>query len=145
MGILTEYFAATPERARAAAETGPSDELEPLRCKFVDPAVLGGALWEVVRHGRLGSPRNALYASAERVDTNDEFGPYLVRLKPDFVRELAALPDERLLPVATEWRTAEEWMGEPEVELIAELVVELRRVARAASGDGLDAYCWMCL
>ncbi len=145
VGILTEYFAATPERARAAAATGPDDELDPLRCKNVEPFVLGGALWEAIRAGRLGSPRAGLHAGGERIDGHDDEGPYLIRLAPDFVAELAALPDERLRPVAAQWRTAEEWLGEPEVDPLVELVAELRRVARAAGADGLDAYCWMCL
>ncbi|MGY0005096.1 hypothetical protein [Micromonospora sp. I033] len=145
MGIRTEYFAATPQRARVAAATGPCDELDPLRCKNVEPFVLGGALWEVIRAGRLGSPRAGLHAGGERVDGHDDEGPYLIRLVPDFVAELAALPDERLRPVAAEWRTAEEWLGSPDTELLTELVTGLRRVARAAGAEELDGYCWMCL
>ena len=48
----------------------------------------------------------------ERVDGNDDEGPYLIRLKLEFV---------------------------------ARLVGELRRVARQAVADGVDAYCWICV
>ncbi|MEU9824271.1 hypothetical protein [Micromonospora chersina] len=76
MGILTDYSAATMERARAAAAAGPGDELE---------------------------------------------------------------------PVAAVWATGEEWWGGADVEFLAELVDELRGMARRALADGLDAYCWICL
>lgn len=145
MGILTDYFAATPEQALAIGDTGPGDELAPLRSKFLEPYVLVGALWEVLRHGHLGSPRRDLQAGGERVDGNDDEGPYMIRLEPEFVAELAALPDDRIAAVAAGWVTAEEWMGEPELEVVAQLVGELRRVARQAVADGVDAYCWICV
>ncbi|MCW3839787.1 hypothetical protein ONA70_06715 [Micromonospora yasonensis] len=145
MGILTDYFPATPEQARAAAEHGPGDDLDPVRAKFVEPSVLGGALWEAVRHGALDASTETRYADDERVDDNDDEGPYLLRLKPDFVADLAALPDDRIGQVAVVWATAEEWWGGADVEFLTELVEELRRVARAALADGMDAYCWICL
>ncbi|MFE9688706.1 hypothetical protein [Micromonospora sp. NPDC005806] len=145
MGILTEYFAAIPERAQAAVQTGPGDELAPLRCKNVEPTVLGGALWEAVRHGGPDESAGDLSADAERVDGNDDEGPFLLRLESAFVAELAVLPDDRVEPVAARWATAEEWVGDIDPEILAEIVVELRRVARQALADGVDAYCWLCL
>ncbi|RZU73404.1 hypothetical protein EV384_1807 [Micromonospora kangleipakensis] len=133
MGILADYFAATPGQALTTVDAGPGDELRPLRPKFLEPFVLVGALWEVMRHGHLGSPRTGLHAGGERVDGNDDEGPYLIRLVSEFVTELAALPDDRIDAVAAGWATAEEWMGEPELEIVAQLVGELRRVA--PSGD----------
>ncbi|MGC1213956.1 MAG: hypothetical protein WA890_22175 [Micromonospora sp.] len=55
------------------------------------------------------------------------------------------LPDHRIAAVAAGWVTAEEWMGEPELEFLAHLIGELRRVARQAGADGDDAYCWICV
>ncbi|MEV0156659.1 hypothetical protein AB0H57_23435 [Micromonospora sp. NPDC050686] len=145
MGILTDYFAATPEQALAAIDRGPGDELTPLRAKFLEPFVLGGQLWAAVRHGALDASDDDLSAGGERVDGNDDEGPYLIRLVDDFVAELAALPDDRVDEVATVWAGAGEWMGEPEPGFLVELVHELRRVARRAETDGVGAYCWMCL
>ncbi|MFG2053473.1 hypothetical protein ACGFI9_05500 [Micromonospora sp. NPDC048930] len=145
MGILTDYFAASPEQALAATDTGPGDELAPLRCKFLEPTVLVGRLWAAIRHGDLDLAVEDLSTDEARVDGNDDEGPYLLRLKPAFVSELAALQDERMDDVAAAWRTAEEWMGEPDAKLVAEIVGELRRVARRAVADGVHAYCWICL
>ncbi|MGR6317366.1 hypothetical protein Q2K19_06130 [Micromonospora soli] len=145
MGILTDYFAARPEQALAAADTGPGDDLAPFRSKFLEPTVLVGRLWAAIRHGGLDLAAEDLSTGEARVDGNDDEGPYLLRLKPAFVSELAALPDERIDDVAAVWRAAEEWMGEPDEKLVAGIVGELRRVARRAVADGVHAYCWICL
>lgn len=145
VGILTDYFAASPEQALAAVDTGPGDELAPFRGTFIEPSALVGRLWAAIRHGDLDLAAQDFSTDEARVDDNDDEGPYLLRLKPAFVGEVAALPNERIDDVAAVWRTAEEWMGGPDEKLVAEIVGELRRVARRAVARDVDAYCWICL
>ncbi|MEU2614956.1 hypothetical protein ABZ570_25730 [Micromonospora sp. NPDC007271] len=107
--------------------------------------MLVGRLWAAIRHGDPDVAAERLSTDEARVDGNGDEGPYLLRLKPAFVNELAALPDERIDDVAAVWRGAEEWVGRPDEQLVAEIVGELRRVARRAVAGDVHAYCWICL
>ncbi|MFG1655245.1 hypothetical protein ACGFIY_01790 [Micromonospora chersina] len=61
-------------------------------------------------------------------------------------RAAAAIgPGDEFEPLAAVWATAEEWWGGADVEFLAELVNELRGMARRALADGRDKYCWICL
>jgi hypothetical protein len=149
MGILTDYFVATPERAVTLAARGPHGaDVPKLELKGVDPAVLGSTLWAVIEGAPVREPYSAPFdldrydAVAEYVADSDEDSHLLVQLDDDFVRVLATLPDERVAPVAASWATAEEWGGPLEPGTLDGLVLELRALAREVRSPDQHLYVW---
>lgn len=146
MGILTDYFAATPQQASSAIMDGPGEEVAPARFKFLEPAVLLGRLWAAMRHRDLAAWTDELSTEVGRVDDNPDIeGPWLVKLRDDFVTELAALADEQVTMAAKVWAEAEEWVGPTSPAAAEEIVRQLRDVARHAASPDQAMYCWICL
>ncbi len=72
-------------------------------------------------------------------------GPWLIKVRDACTAALAAIVDERLLPIANHWRHAEEWVVEWEPQRLADTIAELRAVAIAATGPGRHLYVWVCM
>ncbi len=142
MGVLTDYFAATPNEAASCATRGPVvTSLPQVALKFVDPAVILGRLWA---HIEAVPFSDSHYGNGELLTSGEE-GPWLTRIKDGCTAAIAAIPDDRLLPIADQWRAAEEWVGDWDSQGLAGVVVDLRSVARAAVETGRNMYCWMSL
>ncbi|GIJ44392.1 hypothetical protein Val02_12780 [Virgisporangium aliadipatigenens] len=152
MGILTDYFVATPEVAATLADAGPHEaDLPKLELKGVDPAVLGSTLWAVIEGVPVVAPYSAPFdldrydAIDEWLNDSDDDTHALVQLDDGFVRALATLPDERVAPVAALWGTAEEWGGPVEPGELDGLVLELRDLAREVRSEEQHLYVWWSL
>ena len=144
MGTFTEYFAATRDEALACAADGPGNtELPQIDLKWIDPAVMLGQLWA---HAE-GQPYSQDYWGDDGPPlAGDGQGPWVVQIKDACTASLAAIADDRLLPIAEGWRLAEEWIGDWEPDELAEVVGGLRTVAQAAqSTDDTHMYVWICL
>jgi hypothetical protein len=135
MGMITEYFIATPELAAGYAEVGPNrEEVPTLFLKWVEPAGLGSMLWAIIE----GVPAEAAsFSAVERVLwISDEGEAGLVQVADGFVRALAALPDERIAAVAELWATDEQWgKYPPQSGALVPAVADLRDLARQVSND----------
>ena len=75
----------------------------------------------------------------------DESGAAVVQVTDGFVRALAALPDERIAPVAAMWGPAEEWGGDIAPEELDEIVRDLRDLAREVRDPDQHLYVWWSL
>jgi hypothetical protein len=152
MGIFTDYFVATPERAVTLSADGPADEdLPKLLLKGVDPAVLGSTLWAIIEGAPVRDGFDVPFdldrfdAAESFLDTPEEHTAEVVQVADGFVRALSALPDERVAPVAALWGTAEEWGGSVEPGELEGLVCELRDLAREVRGPDQHLYVWWSL
>ncbi|NUO58213.1 MAG: hypothetical protein HOV78_16205 [Hamadaea sp.] len=142
MGILTDYFAATPAEAAACQEHGPlPTDLPQLAAKWVEPTILLGRLWAAVDGVKYNQRRH--HGDEEMLEPSDEEGPWVIRIREECRAAIAGIPDERIPELAAKWSEAEEWMR-PEPDWLAKLIPELRAVARAGIGDRA-MYVWICL
>lgn len=143
MGLLTDYFAATPEQAAACRLEGPSDEELPVASlKLVDPSVLLGKLWAGVAGQPFGPE---YYADDGLVGEPLADGPWLVKIKPVCRAVLAGISDEeQVRQAAAGWAEAAEWFGAAEPEELVETILKLRQVALAAGERGQRLYAWVC-
>ncbi|GAB3838941.1 hypothetical protein ACFPIJ_35535 [Dactylosporangium cerinum] len=159
MGMLTDYFVATADRAAALAEDGPcsAPDLPILEMKGVEPWVLGSKLWAIIEglpadngdhdsgNGGDGVPfdLDRCDAGADWVATAGD-SRVVVRLADGFVAALTALPDERVPGVSSHWARSEEWGGDIEPGELDETVLALRDLARQAVAPDLHLYVWVC-
>ncbi|MCP2322927.1 hypothetical protein HDA40_001434 [Hamadaea flava] len=142
MGILTDYFAATPAEAAACREHGPlPTELPKVAAKWLEPTILLGQLWAAVDGVKYKV--NKHHGDDEMLEPADEEGPWIIRIREECRAAIAGIPDERVPALAATWSEAEEWMA-PEPDWLEKLIPELRAVARAAVEDRA-MYVWICL
>jgi hypothetical protein len=151
MGLITDYFVATAERAMTLAENGPAGSDVPiLQMKWVEPAVLGSTLWAIienspVREGfRLPFDLDRFDASGPMIATTEDETAGVWQIADGFVQALAALPDDRIPAVAALWATADEWIGPWEPGELDDTVLGLRDLARQVSTDH-HLYVWWAL
>ncbi|WP_139128693.1 hypothetical protein [Micromonospora humi] len=151
MGILCDYFSApTDEAAATAADVpgGPRAASDPgfevVELKGIEPvvqlgtleALLTGVDYDVVAE----NPRQG-HAVAVRHD-----GEVLViSLTDELHAALAGASESRLREVATPWSETEEFWGQGEPSVLAEVLIELAGLARRAAARGERLYCWVCV
>ncbi|MEU6078694.1 hypothetical protein [Micromonospora sp. NPDC047074] len=152
MGMITDYFVATDERAEALAGCGPAgEELPKLALKWVEPAVLGSRLWAIIEEAPVAegqSPpadRSRFRAADRLVALAEDQTSGVERIADGFVRALSALPDERIPAVAARWATAEEWVGPWAPGDLDSTVLALRDLARQVRLPDQHLYVWWCV
>ncbi|GIJ44393.1 hypothetical protein Val02_12790 [Virgisporangium aliadipatigenens] len=152
MGMFTDYFVATPERAMTLADAGPGGQDVPkLELKWVEPGVLGSTLWAIIEDAPVpegyGLPFDIRRFSADgpMLFACEEYTHGLSQISDGFVRALAALPDERIAPVAARWATAEEWGVEWAPGELDDTVRGLRDLAREVRFPEQHMYLWWCM
>ncbi|MER7420348.1 hypothetical protein ABT346_26795 [Micromonospora peucetia] len=149
MGMITDYFVATPGQATALVERGPTGEQLPkLEMKWVEPAVLGSRLWAIIEDAPVTEgqdpplDRRRFDAADRLVGLSEDQTSGLEQIADGFVRALAALPDERIPAVAARWATAEEWLGPWEPGELDATVLALRDLARQVHLPDQHLYVW---
>ncbi|WP_328422043.1 hypothetical protein OG470_07360 [Micromonospora sp. NBC_00389] len=149
MGMITDYFVTSPERAMTLAEWGPAGKDVPtLEMKWVEPAVLGSILWAIIEDApvpeghRLPYDLDRFDASDQLMALSEEQTSGLVQIADGFVQALAALPDMRIAAVAARWATAEEWVGPWEPGELDDTVLGLRDLARKVCVPDQHMYVW---
>lgn len=152
MGLITDYFAASPQRAVTLAERGPAGEDVPkLEMKWVEPAVLGSTLWAIIEDAPVPDGHQLPFdlerfdAAAQLMALSEEQTSGLVQIADGFVQALATLPDERIAAVAARWATAEEWTGPWEPGELDDTILGLRDLAREVHPPDQHMYVWWSL
>jgi hypothetical protein len=80
MGMLTDYFAATPEEAMAHAERGPLVPALPyVELKWVEPSILLGLLWAHIAGAEYSL--DEFDGEDDMVALQEEHGTCLIRIK----------------------------------------------------------------
>ncbi len=171
MGVLFDYFRAPnatdarrvmdlPGGAVGAAAAG-EPALDVVDAKGVDPAIIFGQLIALIRSVPWTpdvisttmvwpppdtAPSSAEEAAALSADSPWATGPWLEEIDIETRDTLAALDDDRLQEIATEWAQIEEfaYYSNPG-DGLRELISELTGLARRARDAGDRLYCWTCL
>ncbi|MEV0160299.1 hypothetical protein [Nonomuraea fuscirosea] len=93
-----------------------------------------------------GAPQTDEEWGALPEDSPYFIGPGIEELPADVRDTLAGVPDERLVELGEWWAEGdEESMFGAEPAQLAELIGELRGLARRARDEGQLLYCWSCL
>jgi hypothetical protein len=149
--MVTDYFIATRERAEELAEDGPAGtEVPTLQMKWVEPSVLGSTLWAIIEGvppepgQRLPLDLDRFSAVEDAVFANDGMSG-VQHLADDFVRTLAALPDDRIPAIAARWAQAEEWVGPWEPGELDDTVRALRDLARQVRLPDQRMHVWVSI
>jgi hypothetical protein len=157
MGLLTDFFLASPEREAAldVQPGGPEGQFPTVSGKNVDQVKLATLLQILRGVERSSDETAAITRQLPMVWRSDEEGPWVFRLPTELRDVLAAVPPQ-LQDVACSWSLTEEWrldsgLGPTEqslqylVDELAQFLTELRALAvRSASGEG-TLYLWLCL
>ncbi|MET3379229.1 MULTISPECIES: hypothetical protein [Variovorax] len=146
MGILSDFFVASPEEALRYAnrieEPDEGDEieelLEPVQYKrFTDIeittlwAIMEGKEWDVDRH------------MLEYVELGEDNDAWLNRFPDELTTLLTQVDSASLAPVLERWANTEELACEPtELHPVME---DLRRLAAEALARNKSVYLWGCL
>jgi hypothetical protein len=162
MGLLTYYFAATPQRAAAIdIRTGPAEPASPqdtpsaggsteasdpiedvLAVSGVEPNVTM-AMLEAILTGADGM-EIIDQGSAEPVADGGPDGPWLVALRSQLREELLTAPPGGWHAVAERWAATDELAGMP-VDVAVSFLEKLAVLARRASENNQRLYCWVSL
>ncbi|WP_089155325.1 hypothetical protein [Micromonospora sp. NBS 11-29] len=151
MGILCDYFSApTDETAAAVADVlaGPRAAADPgfevVELKGIEPTVQLGTL-EALLTGRdydvvTRSPR---WGNAVAVRHDGEV--LVISLTDELHTALAAASESQLREVAVPWSETEEFWGQGEPSILAEVLIELGVLARRATARDERLYCRVCV
>jgi hypothetical protein len=165
MGLLTDYFAATPEQAAAVdiqtGPTGPADESARQDRPSVDGSTRAPRRVEDVLAVK-GFEPTVTMATLEGILTGAEFmeiiesdaepviadggpdGPWLVMIRAQLQAALVSTPPGGWRAVAERWAATEKMVGTPASVAVA-FLEELAGLARRASDRDQRLYCWMSL
>jgi hypothetical protein len=165
MGLLTDYFAATPEQAAAVdiqtGPTGPTDGSarqdrpsvdgsttaprrvqDVLAVKGFEPTVTMATLEGILTGAEV---MEIIESDAEPLIADDgPEGPWLVTLRPQLQAALVSTPPGGWRAVAERWVATEELVGTP-ASVAVSFLEELAALARRASDRDQQLYCWMSL
>lgn len=146
MGILSDFFVATPEEALRYAnrieEPDEGDEIEelldPVQYKrFTDIeistlwAILEGSEWDADRH------------NLEYVEIGEDSDAWLNRFPHELTVLLSRLDEESLGPVLARWADTEELACD--ADELHPVMEDLRRLASEAVANRKSVYLWGCL
>ena len=169
MGVLFDYFSAASDQAAASAISLPGGPGTPpprprhrgwprgrqahtpaevpfdtISVKGIDPLVQLGTL-EALLTGRdyeqiVAGPR------AGQVIANQDSGERLVvTLTDELQTALADADDAQLATVAVPWSQTDEFFGQGDPQVLANLLHELTELARRARVKKERMYCWVCV
>lgn len=164
MGLLTDYFAATPDQAAAVdIRTGPTKPAEEsarqdipsvdgtvrtpqriedvLAVTGVEPTVTMATL-EAILTG--ADDMDIIEGGGEPIADGGPEGPWLVALRPQLQVALLATPPGGWQAVAERWVATEELVGTPASAAVS-FLEELAVLARRASDGDQRLYCWVSL
>ncbi|MGJ7502094.1 hypothetical protein ACSFBF_17185 [Variovorax sp. ZT5P49] len=146
MGILSDFFVASPEEALRYAnrieEPDEGDEieelLEPVQYKrFTDIEIT--TLWAIMEDKEWDVDRHML----EYVELGEDNDAWLNRFPDELTTLLTQVDSASLVPVLERWANTEELACEPtELHPVME---DLRRLAAEAVGKKKSVYLWGCL
>jgi hypothetical protein len=142
MGIITDIFVASPE---AAADYAASQlRGRPAHMRKYQPAEHRGltplefsSLWALIA-GEEWNPKKHMLAEVSFGDGNES---WLFRFPEPFIRLLANLGDEQVDQYSFEWAKTEELSGSTPAD-VRTIIVDLRRMAKAALASGHPMYLW---
>lgn len=169
MGLLTDYFAATPEQAAAVdirtgptgtGPTGPADESarqdtpwvdgttrapqrieDVLAVTGVEPTVTMATLEAVLTGAEV---MDIIEGGVEPIADGGPEGPWLVALRPQLQVALVSTPPGGWQAVAERWVATDELVGTPASAAVS-FLEELAALARRASDRDQRLYCWVSL
>jgi hypothetical protein len=143
VGLLTEYFAATPtELATLDLRMGPRDwpgavltnGITDIELTALEHILCGGVLEELYRR------------EPDWVSEGGPDGPWVMRLSAPLVNSLTGLTSAEVPLLAERWVATEDLAGKHVVAAdAAAFLGELVAVARAANAQRRDLYLWMSL
>ena len=167
MGVLTDFFIATPEdvhdlrrgqRLRDLFPTLEMKNVDSIKVEILAHLVVGNSqelkLKEIRPHF-LVFVKGALEEEFRFPDEFNEgdlmdFDVWIERFDPVFVEGLATFPAEQVLPVATQW--ARQWaafdgrpVGKDDAESLSALMRQLCQLAKRARAEGKQLYLQTCL
>jgi hypothetical protein len=162
LGLLTDYFTATPERVAAidirTGPTGPANLQETpsveraaeaskpiedvLAVSGVEPGVTMATL-EAILTGA-DSMEIIDQGSTEPIADGGPDGPWLVALRPPLQEELLTVPPDGWNAVAERWAATAELSDMP-ADMAVSFLEKLAALARRASELGQRLYCWVSL
>jgi len=172
MGLICEYFAAPSDEEAAAVIRrvgGPGDasgevrdekrrsvfhrrsrQDEPAVPAVAYPTVDGGGVEPVVQMGELeavltGRPADDAVQGGDVIAAVGGGECLVVRLSPTLTAALAAADTADLMDVATRWSATEEFWGEGDPLVLADLLARLVALAHGARAEGAALYCWVCV
>lgn len=146
MGLLADFFVATPEQAlRYAKQDAEADEGQEIRA-LLSPfeykgftgleigtlwAILEGSEWEVEKH------------MPESCFLGEESESWLEQFPAPLVQLLASASSEQLNSAADSWARTEELNRDPEE--IKPVVADLQALSKRALAEGKSVFLWGCL
>jgi hypothetical protein len=84
--------------------------------------------------------------SGHVIATREDPGTRLVvRLSDSLVRALIPATGEQLAAVAVPWSQTEEFWGQGDPDVLADILKDLAGLARRARQRGHRLYCWVCV
>ncbi len=142
MGILTDFFIATPdELANLEDASSPAQQLQGILAKRVDQVKIA-KLDGILR----GVPFTDSLRSLELIKEASEDGPWTTTIPPQLTAALAALTDDQAVLTAQQWATAEEFAADLWTPAdVADFLSQLRALARSAVATRREMYHWLCL
>jgi len=146
MGLIADFFVATPDEARRYASMDEDDwvasrALERLEMKGLTGLSMGlleadllGVPWDVEKH---------MLRNVARPDPESEETWAIDVFSADYVALLVDAPATRIESAAAAWRAREEMEGWREAEVL-EFLQDLRRLAASARDQGKRLYLYNC-
>lgn len=167
MGVLTDFFIATPEdvndlrigqRLRDLFPTLEMNNVDSIKVEILAQLVVGNSQelkLEEIRPHFLVFVKGALEEEFRFPDEFNEGDPmafdlWIERFDPVFVKDLATFPAEQVLPVATQWARQlaafdERPVGKDEAESLSALMQQLCQLATRARAEEKQLYLKICL
>ncbi|WBB74321.1 hypothetical protein O7602_01800 [Micromonospora sp. WMMD1128] len=151
VGILCDYFSAPSDEAAAAVADvlgGPRAAADPgfdvVELKGIEPAVRLGTLEALLTNLDYDAvTRNPRQGKA--VAVRDDGEVLVISLTDELRAALADAPESRLREVARPWSETEEFWGQGDQSVLAEVLIELAGLARRATTRDERLYCWVCV
>jgi hypothetical protein len=143
MGLLTYYFAATPERAAAIdIQNGPTGPEDVLAVSGVEPNVTMATL-EAILTGADGM-KIIDQGNVKPIADGGPDGPWLIALRPQLHEALLTTVPDGWHAVAERWVATDELAGMP-VDVAVSFLEKLAALAGRASEHSQRLYCWVSL
>lgn len=157
MSLLLTYFpAASDELAAATIDWPGGPQAGPKKRAFRRqepgfPSVDGRGVEPVVDLGLFEGMLTGKSFDAQMADPHsrpivaDRDGVLVIRIGDEFMGQLAAAEDQRLVELAVPWSQIEEFHGQASVPGLSDLLLRLKGLAKHTVETGEHAYCWLSL
>ncbi|MBO0869819.1 MAG: hypothetical protein J2P15_14765 [Micromonosporaceae bacterium] len=157
VGVLYQYFRVRDDEAAVAlmvmtgggpvVQHGDESVVDAIDAKGIDPPSLLGQLVAVAANVEWTVElieEELIWQIGLREDPEYE-GPWVSRLGDPARDTLAAIAEESIDNLATEWAAQAESWGGAGADVLRPLVADLMGLARRAGEAGEHLYCWSCL